>query len=269
MICTAHQVLYGWSNEEELDGQGIWHVWRGGEVHIGFWWENLREEDNLEEVSVDWKIILKWVLKKFVGSMNWIDLAQDRDRWWALLNAVMNLLFRQMWRISWTAEKLLASQEGICSIDLFSDLAYLKCYSISCLRGRLYSCTALQLYICRVTAAQRYSCRAVQLQLYVCTVTAVQLPLYRFTAVQRYSCASVELRLYSCTALQLYSCTAVQLQLYSVTAVHMHTYSCTALQLYNVTAVQLQLYSCRVTAAQHYSVTAVQRYSFAAVQLYS
>jgi len=23
--------------------------------------------------------------------MDWIDLAQDRDRWWALVNVVMNL----------------------------------------------------------------------------------------------------------------------------------------------------------------------------------
>ena len=25
------------------------------------------------------------------GGMDWIDLAQDRDRWWELVNAVMNL----------------------------------------------------------------------------------------------------------------------------------------------------------------------------------
>jgi hypothetical protein len=25
------------------------------------------------------------------GSMDWIDLAQERDRWWTLVDAVMNL----------------------------------------------------------------------------------------------------------------------------------------------------------------------------------
>ena len=27
------------------------------------------------------------------GGMDWIHLAQDRDRWWALVNVVMNLWF--------------------------------------------------------------------------------------------------------------------------------------------------------------------------------
>ena len=26
------------------------------------------------------------------GGMDWIELAQDRGRWWALVNAVINLL---------------------------------------------------------------------------------------------------------------------------------------------------------------------------------
>jgi hypothetical protein len=45
----------------------------------------------LGDPGVDGKIILKWIFKKWGGGMDWIELAQDRDRWWALLNAVMNL----------------------------------------------------------------------------------------------------------------------------------------------------------------------------------
>jgi hypothetical protein len=36
------------------------------------------------------RIILKLILVKWVGVMEWIDLAQDRDRWQAVMNAVMN-----------------------------------------------------------------------------------------------------------------------------------------------------------------------------------
>jgi len=50
MIGTPHQ---GWSNHEEWDGCGMWHVWRGGEVQTELWWENTRESDNSEDLGID------------------------------------------------------------------------------------------------------------------------------------------------------------------------------------------------------------------------
>jgi hypothetical protein len=39
-------------------------------VHTGIWWGEPREGDSLEEPGVDWKIILKWIFKKWDGSMD-------------------------------------------------------------------------------------------------------------------------------------------------------------------------------------------------------
>jgi hypothetical protein len=62
-------------------------------MHIGFWWESQKErkrplgrprhrrEDNMEEHLQE----IGW------GGMDWIDLAQDRDRWRALVNTVISL----------------------------------------------------------------------------------------------------------------------------------------------------------------------------------
>jgi hypothetical protein len=34
------------------------------EVHTGFWWGNLRERGHLQDLLVDYKIILRWISRK-------------------------------------------------------------------------------------------------------------------------------------------------------------------------------------------------------------
>jgi hypothetical protein len=57
-------------------------------VNTRFWWRNLRERDHLEDTGVDERIILKWIFRR---GMDWIDLAQNGDRWQALANTVRNI----------------------------------------------------------------------------------------------------------------------------------------------------------------------------------
>jgi hypothetical protein len=62
------------------------HVARMGkrEVHKGFWRGDVREGEHLGDPGVDGRIILKWIFNKLDGGMDWLQLAQDRDRWRAL-----------------------------------------------------------------------------------------------------------------------------------------------------------------------------------------
>jgi hypothetical protein len=59
-------------------------------VRTGFWRGSLREGDYFEERGIGRRIILKWIFKKWDGGMDWINLAQDRERGRAFVNAVMN-----------------------------------------------------------------------------------------------------------------------------------------------------------------------------------
>ena len=55
--------------------------------------ENVKEREHLEDPGLDGRKILKWIIRKleWVGGIDWIDVAQVRNRWRALVNAVMNL----------------------------------------------------------------------------------------------------------------------------------------------------------------------------------
>jgi hypothetical protein len=69
------------------------HVARigGGEMQIGFWLENQKE---LGRPRRRWESTIKMELRETGWcDVEWIDLAQDRDKWRALMNTVMNLRF--------------------------------------------------------------------------------------------------------------------------------------------------------------------------------
>ena len=60
-----------------------------GEAYTGFWWGKLREA---WETQRRWEDNIKVDLQE-VGceSLDWIELAENRDRWRAVVNAVMKL----------------------------------------------------------------------------------------------------------------------------------------------------------------------------------
>jgi hypothetical protein len=41
-----------------------------------------------------------------MGGLDWIDLAQDRDKWRVLVNVIITFGFHEMWRISRLAEEV-------------------------------------------------------------------------------------------------------------------------------------------------------------------
>jgi hypothetical protein len=69
----------------------MWHAWERRENCRRFWWESLKERDHLEDLVG--RMGSEWTLGRLVGGedVDWIRLAQDRNRWRAVVNAVMNL----------------------------------------------------------------------------------------------------------------------------------------------------------------------------------
>jgi hypothetical protein len=70
----------------------MYHEWGRRGMHIGCWWEKEEGKRPLGKPRRRWVNNIKMDLRE-IGwdGMNLIDLAQDRDRWRALVNTVMNL----------------------------------------------------------------------------------------------------------------------------------------------------------------------------------
>ena len=65
-----------------VEGRGVYKVLVG----------NRKEKRPLGGPKHRWEDNTKMDLQEVgCGGMNWIELAQDRDRWWELVNALMNL----------------------------------------------------------------------------------------------------------------------------------------------------------------------------------
>ena len=80
----------------------------------------MKERGNLEYLDVDVRIISEWIFKKkTVGRastrMIWLRVGSN---WRTSVKKVMNLGFYKMRGISWLSEKLSASQDGLCSMEL-------------------------------------------------------------------------------------------------------------------------------------------------------
>ena len=69
----------------------MWRVW-GGEVCTGFWLANLRGKRPLGRPRRRWEDNIKIDFQEVGGNCgDWMELAQDRDRWRALVGTVRNL----------------------------------------------------------------------------------------------------------------------------------------------------------------------------------
>jgi hypothetical protein len=69
----------------------MWHAWWRGEVFSGFWLGGPKGRDHWQDLGVGGKNIKMDLMEIGIDGANWIRLAQDRVRWRAFVDTVMNL----------------------------------------------------------------------------------------------------------------------------------------------------------------------------------
>ena len=58
-----HYILLTSPDQKASDGCEMWYVWERRKNHRGFRWRNMKERGQLEDLSIDIRI-LKWIFKK-------------------------------------------------------------------------------------------------------------------------------------------------------------------------------------------------------------
>lgn len=89
----------------------------------------MQQKDCLEELSLDWRTVLKETLRNRMGGCELNSVVSGQDKWQALVNTVMDFGFYRILRI-YEAEPRLILQGGLCFMELVGCfLAYLLPHS--------------------------------------------------------------------------------------------------------------------------------------------
>jgi hypothetical protein len=67
----------------------MWHVWES-KMHTGFRWGNVKERDSMENLGVDGRVRVEFVLKIW-KSWKWTEFIFPQEKWRALMKKVMNI----------------------------------------------------------------------------------------------------------------------------------------------------------------------------------
>ena len=91
-------------------------AWGREEGCTGFWWGDLRERDHQGGPDADGDNIKMDLQEVGEGCEDWMELAQDRDRWRALLSTVMELRISKCVELLDQLQNQIASQ-GLCGME--------------------------------------------------------------------------------------------------------------------------------------------------------
>ena len=113
-------------DQEEWFGPGMCHIWGRFEKHTEFWWGNLKEREHFKDTGIDGRIILTLISKLWVmGAWTWFICLMIGTGGGLLWVMWWTFAFHKTRGISWVCEDLLASQERLCPMELFTYLLIL------------------------------------------------------------------------------------------------------------------------------------------------